>query len=136
MSPVGSLVRFQWERLTKIFPYVFLGDFIVMPNHLHAVLWLLEKGVQKISSRFSGAEINEKRAMGTESGSLGAVIQKFKSVSTRAVNRVLKSPGICLWQRNDYDRIIRNASEQDAISQYILANPVNWEKVNEYSGIG
>ena len=37
-----------------------------------------------------------------------------------------------LWQRNFYEHVIRNEQDYQAIIQYILANPMNWEKDEEF----
>jgi len=63
---------------------------------------------------------------GTLSQSLGAIIQNFKSISTRRTNQLLLSPGATLWQRNYYEHIIRNEEELTAIRKYILDNPLKW----------
>ena len=36
-----------------------------------------------------------------------------------------------LWQRNYYERIIRNEREMDAIWNYIETNPFNWAEDTE-----
>jgi len=59
-------------------------------------------------------------------GSLGAVIGNFKSVTARRINRVRKTPGAPVWQRNYYEHIIRNERELNAIRQYIRDNPARW----------
>ncbi|MEE8392034.1 MAG: transposase, partial [Anaerolineae bacterium] len=69
---------------------------------------------------------------GPSSGSLGAIVGNFKSVATRRINRMRKTPGIPVWQRNYYarctasHRIIRNERELNAIRQYIYDNPAHW----------
>lgn len=34
-----------------------------------------------------------------------------------------------LWQRNYWDRIIRNDKEYERIVEYIQNNPINWNKI-------
>ena len=68
------------------------------------------------------------RPRGTKPGSLGAIIQNFKLVSTRFVNKRFYEAGNKIWQRNYYDRIIRNERELNAIRQYIRDNPLYWEQ--------
>jgi len=76
---------------------------------------------------------------------LGAVIQNFKSISSRKIHQYLgrgeafalskSGPGSSMmanaspkpvWQRNYYDRIIRDDKELDRIRLYILENPHQW----------
>jgi len=64
--------------------------------------------------------------------SLGYVVGIFKSFSTHtyAINVNAKNwtafPGK-LWQRNYYERIIRNEGELNRIREYILNNPQQWD---------
>jgi REP element-mobilizing transposase RayT len=66
-------------------------------------------------------------ASGTRSGSLGAIIQNFKSYSTRHINTLCDTPGLPVWQRNYYDHIIRNDADLDRIRHYIVTNPLQWD---------
>ena len=53
----------------------------------------------------------------TESGSLGAIIQNFKSITTRRVNGLRPTAlGESLWQRNYYEQFVRNDEEWERIS--------------------
>lgn len=67
------------------------------------------------------------RPHGTISGSLGAIMQNFQSVTCRKINKINKTPGRKLWQRNYWERIIRNESELIRIRNYIRDNPFNWK---------
>ena len=93
-----------------------------MPNHVHGILWLEERPDNKPPPR---REENRRRN-GTVSGSVSAIIQNFKSVSTRRVNRIRGAKGT-IWQRNFYDRINRNDESLHSMRQYIIHNPQNWE---------
>jgi putative transposase len=69
---------------------------------------------------------------GTKSGSLNAILQNFKSISTRKINQKLKTPGNKIWQRDYYERIIRDDRQLNAIRKYILANPMKWAEDGDY----
>lgn len=64
---------------------------------------------------------------GTVSGSLCAVVQNFKSVSTRKINKLRDNPGCQVWQRNYYERVIRNDDELSRAREYVVNNPMKWE---------
>jgi REP element-mobilizing transposase RayT len=68
---------------------------------------------------------------GPASGSLGAIVGNFKSVTARRINRIRKSAGTPVWQRNYYERVIRNEREWNAIRQYIRDNPAHWAEDRE-----
>lgn len=69
---------------------------------------------------------------GTAPGSLGAIVQNFKAVSTRRINQLNRTPGVTLWQRNYYEHIIRNEQSLMEIRDYIEANPWGWSR-DEYN---
>jgi REP element-mobilizing transposase RayT len=139
LNPIGQKVIQCWYSLLKNFQNVELDEFVLMPNHLHGIIVLLDafgKGEafpEMVSSpKIEGiGDASPLRPRGTESGSLGAIIQNFKSMSTRMVNKMYYERGNKIWQRNYYERIIRNESEFNAIRKYIWENPLNWGKDQE-----
>lgn len=40
LSTVGAIVQGFWYEIPKHFPFVWLGEFVVMPNHIHGILVL------------------------------------------------------------------------------------------------
>lgn len=139
LNEIGLLVEDCWRGLTKTFSDIGLDEFVLMPNHLHGIVELedtLGKGEAFSAMNATMDDLNSENASplrphGTLSRSLGAVIQNFKSVSTRMVNKRFFNVGNKIWQRNYYERIIRNNSELNAIRQYIIDNPINWEEDKE-----
>jgi hypothetical protein len=65
---------------------------------------------------------------------LGALVAGFKASCTTQINHIRHSPGSSVWQRNFYDRVIRNQRELDAIREYIQNNPLQWELDSEIPG--
>jgi len=63
-------------------------------------------------------------------------MRAFKSISAIAVNRALGRPGQPLWQRNYWERIIRNEREYDAIREYVISNPAQWASDRENPASG
>jgi putative transposase len=63
------------------------------------------------------------------SGTLGAIINQYKSICTKRI-RTLGYSNFA-WQARYYDHIIRNEKSLENIHAYILGNPVNWA-VDEY----
>lgn len=64
--------------------------------------------------------------VGPTPGSVGAIIGQFKSAAAKRINQTRNTPGTPVWQRNYYERIIRNDREMAAIRQYIADNPAKW----------
>jgi REP element-mobilizing transposase RayT len=59
---------------------------------------------------------------------LGSLIAGFKSACTSRINLLRASHGVPVWQRNYYERIIRNEAKLNRIRQYILDNPSHWHE--------
>ncbi|MEA5576613.1 transposase [Anabaena sp. UHCC 0451] len=68
---------------------------------------------------------------GTTPQSLASIIQNYKSVSTRQINRINKAKGNVIWQRNYHEHIIRSEEALNNIRQYIVNNPINWAEDEE-----
>jgi hypothetical protein len=79
--------------------------------------------IENVCTGGSGAALSN-----TKPKSLGSLIGAFKTVSTKHINKMWGIPGAKLWQRNYYERIIRNEEELTRIREYILENPLNWEE--------
>lgn len=120
MSPntMGSIVEAIWNNLPSHFPFLELDAFVLMPNHLHGILVIADDRPLSPSSN----SLN-----GTVSGSLGAIVQNLKSVSTRRTNRVTGNRGT-IWQRNYYEHIIRTDRAYENIRRYIIENPQRWHE--------
>ena len=76
---------------------------------------------------WANASPQQTRPNGTQPGSLPAILQNFKSVSTRKINQQRGTPGVPVWQRNYYEHIIRNEGEMQRIAAYIQQNPRRWQ---------
>jgi len=147
LTPIGHIVEAFWNLIPQYFKGVGLDVYVVMPNHLHGVIVLsgegrgeaLAEGVSRLNQEETAnasplhplgtdnPPSTRRNPRGTQRGSLGAIIQNFKSVSTRKGNQLRGTPGVSLWQRNYYEHIIRNKNELNRIRRYIVDNPLKWE---------
>ena len=118
LSPVGQVARTRWKDLPEHTPGLTLDVWVVMPNHLHGIIVLP-------GSTLTGVPGNN-QSRGPKPGSLGSVIGGFKSAVSRDVAAKHLSLVRPLWQRNYYERVIRNDRELDAIRRYIAENPLHW----------
>jgi hypothetical protein len=62
---------------------------------------------------------------------LPKIIGRFKMNVAKQINTIRNAPGQPIWQRNYYERIIRDENELEAIRQYIFENPLKWDMDNE-----
>lgn len=113
------VVQECWEELPSHFPAVELGAFVVMPNHVHAIVTLL--GPAPVRARHASPLPDDAGPLPT----LGTVVGSFKSAVARRLHQV--SPTLhAIWQRNYYERVIRDEEELRRVGQYIRDNPVRW----------
>lgn len=71
---------------------------------------------------------------GAIAGSLSTIMRQFKSMVTKRINRRRGTPGEPVWQRNFYERVVRNRRELDRIRRYIRRNPARWHRDRHYPG--
>ena len=136
LTTVGEIVLKAWQKIPAHFPFTRLDEFVIMPNHFHGIIWI-STGEAFTTGNYSQVEqvpvnASPHHPIGTQPGSLNAIIQNFKSISTRKINQARNTPGNKIWQRDYYERIIRNDQELNAIRQYIRENPFNWPQDQEY----
>jgi len=110
-----------WNELPTHFLPVQLGDIVIMPNHIHAIIALnnCDKAGQSPAATIS-------------SPSLSVIVGEWISYSTNLVNAMNQTPGKTLWQRGFHDHIIRSKDEWQQISLYITSNPSRWLEDDEY----
>ena len=76
----------------------------------------------------SDASPLRQRPNGTQSGSLSAIVQNFKSISTRKMNAARGAPGAPVWQRNYHEHVVRGDDDLRRIREYIIGNPARWDE--------
>lgn len=113
LTQIGKIANDFWQEIPKHYPFVELDEFVVMPNHLHGILFF---------NRPEKSDWTENK-FGSQSQNLGAVIRAFKaSVKRYANNNQIEFD----WQTRFHDRIIRDDRELRAVRQYIINNPEKW----------
>lgn len=127
LSAAGLIVKKEWLRNALVRRNVELDAFVIMPNHLHGLI-ILTDNPKIVPHRLNCIEGCDQisRPKGLVSGSLGAIIGQFKSLSGKRINRIRKSPGVAVWQRDFHDHIIRHEVALENIRQYIVKNPQRW----------
>jgi putative transposase len=120
------MVEDCWRRLPDKFPGVLAETFIVMPNHLHALV-----GLTRLPD---AAKPGQAAAplLKVEPPALSRVVRWFKTMTTNGYFRRVRGEGWPLlrgrlWQRNYYEHIVRTPRVAQRIAAYILENPQHWE---------
>jgi REP element-mobilizing transposase RayT len=81
-----------------------------MPNHVHGIVALVQA-----------------QAPDAKRAPLSEIVRGFKTYSARRVNGIRGIAGAPVWQRNYYERIIRNEQELLSVRRYIAENPLHWD---------
>jgi len=112
LTRAGQIVQQLWQDLPSHHSNVQLDEFIIMPQHVHGIILLVENDPPDRQTRSSLAE----------------VVRAVKTFSARRINALQHTQGTPVWQRNYYEHIIRNDKELAQIRQYIRDNPRRSEK--------
>jgi len=149
LSQLGEIVRDEWLKTAEMRPEVELGEFVVLPNHFHAIIGLfdnatlpMETGLQNLcdTPMQTGVCVSGVCDTPMQTGvcdtplrspakTIGAIIRGFKSAVTGHARR--KGLAVDIWQRNYYEHIIRNEESYRKIAGYIRNNAANWQE-DEY----
>jgi putative transposase len=141
-----------WQRIPQHRPDVALDAWVVMPNHLHGILLVGTSDVDvtrvdrepvstdvasmtQPSARGAASLPPAVPTRGAPAGSLATIVGNLKAVTTRRINAIRKTPGARVWQRNYYERVVRNERDLEAIRAYIQNNPANWALDKENPGV-
>jgi len=125
-SQAGEITRQELTKISQIRTNIDLDLWIVMPNHVHAIIVIREPEVYVETPR-RGVSTNRNWRPGV----LGVIINQYKSSCTKHI-RAMGCTDFA-WQAGYYDHIIRNIKSLDNIRTYILENPLRWTD-DEYFG--
>jgi putative transposase len=147
LNDFGKIVAEEWLKTPEIRKNISLGNFIIMPNHMHGIISINTKAsteMKKNASKFH-----------SPTQTIGAIIRGYKGATTKRINNLIRlikedshrtgelqfaprlNPSIInlnslsgegsIWQRNYWEHIIRDDPSFDRISEYIANNPKKWK---------
>jgi REP element-mobilizing transposase RayT len=119
LNNYSRIVKECWMGLTNHYRCCRLHESLVMPNHVHGIVEIIQS-INVGDGSYVGEGLQPSRSY-----SLTEIIRAFKTFSSRTINK--KYPdGLFQWQRSFHDRIIRDKGELAAITRYIVENPRHW----------
>lgn len=135
LNKAGEMVAEVWKNLSRRFTNIEMDYYIVMPNHFHGIIQICRGDPCDRPNNLDHSNDRGEykiRPYGTMNGSLGRIVQAFKSQTTHKYIMGIKMHGWFsfnkrLWQRSYYDHIIRNDADLNRIRAYITTNPIQWE---------
>lgn len=119
LSDIGKIAQQYWIEIPNHFPFVTLGEWVVMPNHVHGII-IIDKPLGDV---IDDANV-ETPKLGVSTGTLGVIINQYKRIVTINARKIHAD---FAWQSRFHDHIIRNNESFQRISNYIANNPSKWE---------
>ncbi|MBI2352214.1 MAG: transposase [Deltaproteobacteria bacterium] len=134
VNDAGRMVQSVWEELPQRYHGIDIDALVVMPNHIHGIIMLMDDDVVGAGPRARPGNRKSRPLDGQPRGvaptmSLPDVVHRFKSLATACYRHGVTEKGwreFCgrLWQRNYYEHIVRGEEELDRIRLYIEDNPL------------
>ena len=106
LNTYGQIVAEELSRTPTLRSEVNLDEFVVMPNHLHAILTINER-----APREQPVGAHGRAPLHRPPRSVGAMVAGFKAVVTKRINAVRGTRGAPVWQRNYYEHVIRSEAD-------------------------
>lgn len=131
LTDIGKIIKYHWSKLPLYFKNIELDDYVIMPDHFHGIIRIVRAMHSNENIVFDKKHLENASPIqptGTQPGSVAAIIQNFKSVTARKINHILKRSNHRLWQRNYWERVIRDEVELQKIRKYISENPLKWSE--------
>ena len=143
LNDMGQIVYDEFFKSFELRDELFLGAFVLMPDHLHAIV-ILDKskcadGIVETHGRASlhPTHIPTPPQFQRQPKSISSFVAGFKSATVNRIDDWIDSNHVAmakfnknnpLWQSNYHDHIIRNEIEFKNISEYIIRNPIEWKE--------
>lgn len=131
LSIAGEIALETWVRGDTITPNIVTlpEESIVMPDHTHAILWILDPDEPELRDpetlyRRSLMRMGSTDYPSNRQGSVGAIVGSYKSATSRQIHELGLTTHPNIWQRGYHDRIIRDKRSLEAIRAYIRNNPI------------
>lgn len=121
LNEYGKVVKEEWLKSAEIRKEITLDTFIIMPNHIHAIVMIAQINDHREDTDHEG---DPPVAPTLKKRSLGALVAGFKQATFFNLRKLGYSDQV--WQRGYFEHIIRNMEDYYACQNYINTNPQRW----------
>lgn len=137
LSNIGSIINEEILKSEKIRKEIRIDEFIIMPNHLHIIIEIFKS--ENVGANGGSPDNNGNvlpmgechSPLQMKPKSLSSFVSGLKSSVTKRVKEFKKNNNYVVWQRNYFDRVVRNEEELYNIRNYVRYNHYNWQCDNE-----
>ena len=138
-TEIGVLADQFWSEIPKHFPFVELGNFQIMPNHVHGILIIDRKNIVddivvemlhcdvSMENKIKNVKMSK---MSPKKGTISTILRSYKSVVTKNSHYINAD---FEWQERFYDIIIHNSASFERIQNYIENNVTKWKEDTFYN---
>ncbi len=131
LNEAGRIVWDCWQAIPDHHPHAETDAFIVMPNHIHGIIFIRDDAPDRIQGVGSGVGANnysplqpKRTQFRSPTRTLGSIVRGFKVGVTKWFRA---NTGISVvWQRNYYEHVIRDETALHNVRQYTIHNPAKW----------
>ena len=120
LLPYGKIAEKYIQQLNDFYDNISIERYVIMPNHIHILLFLNPNENNTDSSLTENEEGPSRTPVPTIQNS---IVSRFVSTFKRFTN---KEYGMNIWQYRSYDHIIRNQKDYEEHVNYIYYNPIRW----------
>ena len=117
LSNAGQIAYNEWLNTKNVRSNISLGEFVVMPDHFHAIIFI-DKQIND-NEQDDGSIKEYKNKFGSQKNNLSSIVRGFKAACTKNIQIVVYE---FVWQSRFHDRVIRSYEEQIRIEEYIANN--------------
>ncbi len=127
----ADIIELCWRELPTHYPHISLDEFIVMPDHIHGIVWInnpVGNGFKPFPT-ISGTENavgNGFQPFRQRNYGLPEIMRGLKTFSARRINESNHDERF-QWQKSYYDHVVRDEESLAGIREYIRNNPAKWE---------
>lgn len=129
LNVAGRVVQSVWDELPDHYSNVETDAFVIMPNHIHGIIVLVD-GIDRpdcpVGAGFKPAPASVRLPVHTKRHGLPEIMRGLKTFSARNINTVRGTPGIPVWQRGYHEHVIRKTEDINRVRDYIMNNPLRW----------
>ena len=120
LLPCGKIADKYIHQLNEFYHDISVERYVIMPNHIHMLLFVKPKEHEDIESEMSMVNGPSGTPVPTIQNS---IVSRFVSTFKRFCN---KEYGENIWQYRSYDHIIRDQKDYEKHINYICENPIRW----------
>lgn len=127
---VRTIAEGCWREIPGHHQGVDLDEWVVIPNHVHGILWIVGKEGVQLNAPTPEKTVGDRgmagrfSAMSPRRETLGVVVRTFKAAVTMLCRR--NGHALFAWQRGYYEHVVRDEAGLNNVRQYIINNPSNW----------